>query len=121
MATSSNSYTVTKATADAFVARYGTSYDGYQMARESDTTLVLSASGNGHSKFANAIWSFRPTAPVAETVRAGCEPATGQQIAYLRRLIADDYGTATTIGARITPDLTKQAASRFISMLRNGV
>jgi len=44
-----------------------------------------------------------------------------QQIAYLRRLIADDYGTATTIGARITPDLTKQAASRFISMLRNGV
>ncbi len=54
------------------------------------------------------------------------EMATEAQISYLHRLVLDDPGAATTIGAspdgsRVTSGLSKAAASKMIEQLKSGI
>lgn len=111
-------YTMTEAAADAIVAKHGRSFNGRTFDRETATTISYYASHKDHAAFERLIASATPrvAAPVSTD-----EPATARQVAFLRELIDNDPGAASTIGATITPTLTKAQASRFIALLKAGV
>ena len=86
---------------------------------------IVCVGGNGRERdnAARSIRAYDTQTLRAAPAQAGdtSGPATRAQIEYLQDLAADDYGAATTFGWRPDLQLTKAAASRMISQIKNEI
>lgn len=101
-------YQFTAAGIEALTAQ-GSMFNGRSYRIEAGNVVSYYGGNSDHVKM--AAFASKVSAPVAL--------ATPAQIAYLSAMIADDYGLATTVGAKITPNLTKAAASRMIDLMKS--